>query len=68
MSFSVFKEKLFSLLVDIKRLPFSKLAHQYYSLPIDRISKLYNMLVDEFSYGIKSQVKDFLLTEIKFAQ
>ena len=37
MSYSVFKEKLFELLVDKKQLTFGKLAHQYYSLPIDRI-------------------------------
>ena len=61
MQYSQFKEILFDLLVYTKKIPFSKLVHQYYSLPVDRIQKLYNMLIDEFSHGIKSEVKDFFL-------
>lgn len=37
MQYSQFKEILFDLLVYTKKISFSKLVHQYYSLPVDRI-------------------------------
>ena len=37
MQYSLFKELLFELMVYTKKISFSKLVHQYYSLPVDRI-------------------------------
>ena len=42
---------------------------QHFNVPVDRISRLLSILEDEIGLlGPKSQVKDFLLQEIKFTR
>ena len=51
LSYAVMKEKLYDLIINVKKVPFKDIVHTYFSLPVDRISRLLDMLWDEFSAG-----------------
>ena len=51
LSYAVMKEKLYDLIVNVKKIPFKEVVHTYFSLPVDRVSRLLDMLCDEFSAG-----------------
>ena len=68
MSYAILKDLIYDLLVNQKNLPFSELYNLHFSLPVERISKLLDMLKDEINASQDSQLKKFFIKEIQFAR
>ena len=68
LSYAVMKEKLYEHIVEHKKASFNDLVHTHFSLPVDRVSRLIDMLQDEYSAGETNELKKFILGELKFAQ
>lgn len=51
LSYAVMKDKLYEILTKVKKVKFSTLVKQHYSLHLDRVSSFLHMLTDDFSFG-----------------
>ena len=40
---------------------------QHFNLPVDRVSRMLFMLEHELSFGMPDELKDFFLSEVKYA-
>ena len=69
MPFEQFKVLLAKELVEVRKISFKSLMHNDFTIPIDRISGFLKMLRAEImAKESPSQVDQFYLEEIKFAQ
>lgn len=62
------REKLYEMLTKVKKVKFSCLVSQHYSLHLDRVSRFLQMLTQEFSVGAANELNEFFLNEVKFAR
>ena len=44
VKYDLMKEKLYELIVEKKKVPFKDLVNQHFNLPVDRVSRLIDML------------------------